>query len=58
MTDYELVEEEGAEALRAGLPLSACPYRGEAAMWWEDGWWAEAKRLNRKRRSPDAPSDP
>jgi len=44
MTEAELLEVEGARAYEEGLPIFMCPYRGESAEWWEDGWWLAYRR--------------
>ena len=43
-TEAELLEREGALAYLSGLPLCACPYQGETAEWWADGWWRAYRR--------------
>ena len=43
-TEAERLEIDGVQAYREGLPLCACPYQGECAEWWEDGWWLAYRR--------------
>jgi len=43
-TEAELLEREGARAYAERLPLCACPYQGETAEWWADGWWRAYRR--------------
>jgi hypothetical protein len=43
-TEAENLEKEGQEACRQGSPLFWCPYKGECAEYWADGWWMEYRK--------------